>query len=385
MAETNQVNRQLGRREWNRQRAVETGRVFLWNGCCRIANPTVRVPGYKPGTAGDRPLKSTIRSHAFKYGFLILTFFFLKLHGYSQDQSLQEFKRYCLGRVEIDSIADLKSQIKLWKALGKQFTTRTDYYYLSETYAALGIVDSCAKYLKIAANLGLRFLIVNGDTSFLDNDPWKLLRTRYKNWQDLKGHIDRNAAAYPSKKNCSSEKLDLYKSLLLGSGDKDQFFRSNRKKTMDSLGTISEDSLWKTQITNDQKNQKILRSILEDIGWPSIECFSSEERNNAWLIAQHADNDVQFQIYCIQKMFEKWKSSEIQPIHVVYLYDRIEVNSGRKQLFGTQFILRKKEAKIEPKPLEYDYKITNKCRKVFGLPSLESYLDQSLNLMQKKN
>lgn len=320
-----------------------------------------------------------IRNHTYSCGFFfILALFNLEHCSYSQYSIIQGFKTYCIKRVEIDSTTDIQNQIILWRSLEKRIITRLDYYLLSTSYASIGNVDSSAKYLSLAADLGLRFSSKD-DTSFLLTYPWKLLRSNFTGWNSLKEHIDRNTREYPSKKNCVSDNLELYKSLLYGSGDKDQFLRSHRKKTIDSLGLVDLDSLWKTQITNDEKNQKTLMRIVEDVGWPSSECFSKDERNNAWLIAQHADNDIEFQIYCFHKIIIKWSFSEVLPSQVAYLFDRILLNIGDKQLFGTQFVFRKKEGQLDPKPLNYDFKITNKLRKLFGLPSIESYLAESLN------
>lgn len=57
----------------------------------------------------------------------------------------------------------------------------------------------------------------------------------------------------------------------------------------------------------------------------------------AWLLIQHADSDVEFQQYCLELMEREVESGGVAKSDVAFLTDRILVNKGKPQLYGTQF------------------------------------------------
>lgn len=57
------------------------------------------------------------------------------------------------------------------------------------------------------------------------------------------------------------------------------------------------------------------------------------------------------------------------------LVDRVLVNTGKKQLYGTQFILNKEQNIFQPHPVE-DSLSVNVRRATMGLPTLEENLQQ---------
>jgi translation initiation factor 6 (eIF-6) len=95
-----------------------------------------------------------------------------------------------------------------------------------------------------------------------------------------------------------------------------------------------------------------------------------EASHLAWLIVQHADHDVEFQEKCLKLMKQKLKEKKIDPIEVAYLTDRVRVNKGKKQIYGTQFYLNK-NGKLIPRPI-YDKKNLDKRRKKLDLGILRN-------------
>lgn len=86
----------------------------------------------------------------------------------------------------------------------------------------------------------------------------------------------------------------------------------------------------------DIQNQQKLAEIISEHGWPSASLVGKDAAHAAWLIVQHADNDSEFQRSCFDKM-NSLPESEISQEDLAYLADRIRVNEGRPQLFGTQW------------------------------------------------
>jgi hypothetical protein len=96
----------------------------------------------------------------------------------------------------------------------------------------------------------------------------------------------------------------------------------------------SGDEYWDEDI--DVKNTQRMKEIVQQIGWPTISKVGSEVSSDAWLLVQHADHDVEFQVYCLELMKES-QDGDVEKHEIAYLEDRIRVNQGRGQLYGTQF------------------------------------------------
>ena len=121
----------------------------------------------------------------------------------------------------------------------------------------------------------------------------------------------------------------------------------------------------------DLDNQEWLRTLLENHGWPSREIYQ-ESAQTAWLIAQHADNDLEFQKYCLKVLTEAVEKGRAPAKERAYLQDRVLVNQGLPQIYGTQVTL--KDGKLMPKELKEPESV-NERRKSVGLPTLEEYLE----------
>lgn len=136
----------------------------------------------------------------------------------------------------------------------------------------------------------------------------------------------------------------------------------------------------KWNLAVDKKNLQELRKIIEHHGWPKISDVGIEGSEAAWLIAQHADFDLQFQIEALRMIKERAKKQEA-PLHqIAYLTDRVLVNQGKKQIFGTQFY-KTKRGNFKLKPVR-SLKNIDKRRVKFNLPPLHLYV-QKIKEMKK--
>lgn len=124
-------------------------------------------------------------------------------------------------------------------------------------------------------------------------------------------------------------------------------------------------------------NTNEIKEILKLHGWTIISKFGAETDRQAWLLVQHADQDLFFQAG-IAFLLEKLVSlGETDPKNFAYLYDRVTVNFqdlGLKQKYGTQADL--KENTILIKPFEGTLEELNLRRKKIGLNSMDEYQKQ---------
>lgn len=93
-----------------------------------------------------------------------------------------------------------------------------------------------------------------------------------------------------------------------------------------------------SQIT--ERNIKLLKDIINQIGWPNRKKVGTKAANSAWIIVQHADSDPDFQNECLTLM--KKEGDSVAKSEIAYLTDRVLVAKGKKQLYGTQFRENKK-------------------------------------------
>ena len=123
---------------------------------------------------------------------------------------------------------------------------------------------------------------------------------------------------------------------------------------------------WDSSI--DERNTERLRAIIAEIGWPTVSKVGSDASHAAWLIAQHADRNTEFQKEVLS-LLEQQESGEIRKQEIAYLTDRVLVNEGKPQRFGTQFY-RFEDGSLHARPLE-NPELVSTIRKEFELDTLE--------------
>jgi poly(3-hydroxybutyrate) depolymerase len=84
----------------------------------------------------------------------------------------------------------------------------------------------------------------------------------------------------------------------------------------------------------DIANTKRLKEIIATHGWPSVAMVGTDGAEAAWLIAQHADLDPDFQRQVLALIEPLAKTGQVSAKDVAYLYDR----THRPQRYGTQGI-----------------------------------------------
>lgn len=117
----------------------------------------------------------------------------------------------------------------------------------------------------------------------------------------------------------------------------------------------------------DARNLSWFKQIVTTRGWPGKSLVGGDGANAAWLLAQHADQDLEFQKLCLTLIEPLVAIGEVEAQDVAYLYDRIAVASNRPQRYGTQF-----KNSTEPFPIEDPVNVDAR-RATVGLDSLADY------------
>ena len=123
------------------------------------------------------------------------------------------------------------------------------------------------------------------------------------------------------------------------------------------------------QLHADTRHAARLKEILKEHGWPTKSMVGEEGALAAFLLAQHADADPKFQRDCLQRM-QAAPEGEVSKNNIAYLTDRVLVNEGKKQLYGTQFHIV--DGKLAPRPIQ-DERNLDRRRAEAGMITMDAY------------
>jgi Family of unknown function (DUF6624) len=110
-----------------------------------------------------------------------------------------------------------------------------------------------------------------------------------------------------------------------------------------------------------------LWEILDDYeAWPGRGLVGDDGARAAWLVAQFAIDDAGLQRRCLEMLELAVALDDADAVHLAYLLDRVRMNDGRDQLYGSQFVLGAR-GELEPWPVD-DPAAVDVRRAELGLP-----------------
>lgn len=130
-----------------------------------------------------------------------------------------------------------------------------------------------------------------------------------------------------------------------------------------------------------EDRQARLTEILDEHGWPGHDLVGDEASTAAWLIAQHADLDLELQERALDLLTEAVAHDDASPGDLAYLTDRVAVARGEPQTYGTQ--IRCANEKPEPSTAIAHPGKADDLREEAGLEPLEDYLAQMTRICRQ--
>ena len=124
----------------------------------------------------------------------------------------------------------------------------------------------------------------------------------------------------------------------------------------------------------DGESKLYIESLLGTYDWIDIKRFGSSVSAHAWILVQHADDHPEFQANVLTRMEPYLENGGVKPKNYAYLWDRVAVNTGRKQRYGTQPTWECTDGKMELQPLE-DPENVNKRRAAMKMDTVEKALE----------
>ncbi len=154
---------------------------------------------------------------------------------------------------------------------------------------------------------------------------------------------------------------------------RDQALR-NELSSIDRKAADSEEKskkIWEVLAKSDEENLIVVEDLLNKYGWLGRSSIGYRGEITLFLVVQHAPLAKQKKY--VELMKAAVAKNEASAINLAYLEDRILVNEGKKQVYGTQVIFNKSTAKYEVLPV-IDERRLNERRLKLGLQPIEDYL-----------
>lgn len=125
-------------------------------------------------------------------------------------------------------------------------------------------------------------------------------------------------------------------------------------------------------------NNKIkVEAMFNKYGFLGFDKVGKEGSNHFWLLVQHFDKYPEFQKRVLKAMDKEVIMKNANGTDYAYLYDRVKVNAGEKQLFGTQVTYETETTgRAIPKNGLIDSADVDKKRMEYNLEPLKDYLNE---------
>lgn len=117
-------------------------------------------------------------------------------------------------------------------------------------------------------------------------------------------------------------------------------------------------------------NTRWLGELLSTRGWPGRTLVGEEGAGAAWRLAQHADRDPVRQWAFLHALRSAAGQGQASWADLAYLEDRVRVNTGQPQLYGTQLTVT--DGEVGPCPIE-DRQRLDERRAEAGLEPFADY------------
>jgi len=117
------------------------------------------------------------------------------------------------------------------------------------------------------------------------------------------------------------------------------------------------------------RNAARLRELIAVYGWPGEDIAGKDGAEAAWLIAQHAIGEPDFQRETLGLLQACAMAKRVPLWHAAFLEDRIAMYEGRPQRYGTQWMDDPVDGRIRPWKLAEPHRV-NQLRAEVGLGPL---------------
>jgi hypothetical protein len=154
----------------------------------------------------------------------------------------------------------------------------------------------------------------------------------------------------------------------------DQKWRIEALKLQDGKKSVyDENTIYNNMSIADSLNMIAAKLIVKKYGYPGYNLVGEKGSDSFWAIVQHCDDDIAFQQKVLLLMAKQVKRQNASGEDFALLQDRVLVNTGQKQIYGTQLITDPITHITKTLPMRDSIHVDS-LRKSVGLQSLKEYL-----------
>jgi hypothetical protein len=157
----------------------------------------------------------------------------------------------------------------------------------------------------------------------------------------------------------------------------DQAIR-NRHNEFLKQGVKKDSIIMKNLITEwnmiDSLNLIQTKKIFAEYGFLGFEEAGKTGSHDLWLLIQHSDKDPKFQEAVLSEMKKHVERKNANGTDYAYLIDRVNLNTGKQQIYGTQMRRSNETGVLAPHNL-FEPENFNKRRAEVGLDTIEEYIE----------
>lgn len=115
-----------------------------------------------------------------------------------------------------------------------------------------------------------------------------------------------------------------------------------------TLPLVTDQAVLREAVAADDARARRLDELIAAHGWPGRSLVGADGASAAWLVVQHADRDVALQERMLPLLRRAVEDGEAPARQLALLTDRVCVNRGRAQIYGTQFTGRAGSYRPQP-------------------------------------
>ena len=176
------------------------------------------------------------------------------------------------------------------------------------------------------------------------------------------------------------EKLDKYLVAFLDTiyHDEQTPIRA-RDELMRKYGAESKEAMAQQKIVkkNHAVNERKVRELLEEHGWPDIDVMGEQGSRTLFLVIQHSAPEVR--VKYLPMMKEAVKKGDLLPRYLANVEDRVATDMGQLQVYGNQIKYYPETKTFDVWPIK-DPANVDKRRATIGLGPLAEHLKNRFDL-----
>lgn len=134
-------------------------------------------------------------------------------------------------------------------------------------------------------------------------------------------------------------------------------------------------------------HEKSMQKIFNNNGFTGYDLVGEEGSRSFFLIVQHSDHNPEFQSRVLEEMKLEVDKNNANSSSYGLLVDRVNLNTGKAQIYGTQVTYNMNTGQAYPRKLADSINV-NERRKSIGLEPIEIYLNDMSEMhfeMNKEN